>query len=48
MIAVDTNILVAYHRIAAICLEHRVHCLWTADRDFTRFPTLKCRNPLTS
>ncbi len=35
-------------RIAAICLEHRVRCLWTADRDFTRFPTLKCRNPLTT
>lgn len=33
-------------RIAAICLEHRVTCLWTADRDFTRFPALKCRNPL--
>lgn len=35
-------------RIAAICLEHRVRSLWTADRDFTRFPALKCRNPLTS
>lgn len=35
-------------RIAAICLEHRVRCLWTADRDFTRFPTLKCCNPLTT
>lgn len=35
-------------RIAAICLEHRVRFLWTADRDFTRFPALKCRNPLTA
>jgi hypothetical protein len=35
-------------RIAAICLQHRVKCLWTADRDFSRFPALKCRNPLTS
>jgi toxin-antitoxin system PIN domain toxin len=35
-------------RIAAICLEHRVDCLWTADRDFSRFPTLKCHNPLTN
>ncbi len=34
-------------RIAAICLENRVHYLWTADRDFTRFPALNCRNPLT-
>ena len=33
-------------RIAAICLQHRVRCLWTADRDFSRFPALKCRNPL--
>jgi toxin-antitoxin system PIN domain toxin len=33
-------------RIAAICLEHRVDCLWTADRDFSRFPALKCRNPM--
>ncbi len=35
-------------RIAAICVEHRVDCLWTADRDFSRFPSLKCRNPLIS
>lgn len=35
-------------RIAAICMEHRVDCLWTADRDFSRFPKLKCRNPLIS
>ena len=34
-------------RIAAICLQHRITCLWTADRDFSRFPALKCRNPLT-
>ena len=33
-------------RIAAICLVHRASCLWTADRDFTRFPALKCLNPL--
>ena len=33
-------------RIAAICLQHRITCLWTADRNFSRFPTLKCRNPL--
>jgi uncharacterized protein len=35
-------------RIAALCLEHRVRVLWTADRDFSRFPELKCVNPLTS
>jgi uncharacterized protein len=33
-------------RIAAICLEHGVSELWTADRDFSRFPTLRTRNPL--
>lgn len=33
-------------RVAAICLGHGVRELWTADRDFTRFPRLKTRNPL--
>jgi hypothetical protein len=33
-------------RIAAICLDHGVSELWTADRDFGRFPSLKTRNPL--
>jgi uncharacterized protein len=33
-------------RIAAICLEHGVSELWTADRDFGRFPSIKTRNPL--
>lgn len=33
-------------RIAALCLHHGVDELWTADRDFTRFPALKVRNPL--
>lgn len=33
-------------RIAALCLEHGVMELWTADRDFSRFPALKTRNPL--
>lgn len=33
-------------RIAAICLNHRVNELWTADRDFSQFPGLKTRNPL--
>ena len=35
-------------RIAAICLQHQVSELWTADRDFSRFPSLKTRNPLVS
>ena len=33
-------------RIAAICLQHGVREFWTADRDFSRFPSLNCRNPL--
>jgi len=34
-------------KIAAICLQHDVHELWSADRDFSRFPQLRTRNPLT-
>ena len=33
-------------RIAAICLDNGVRELWTADRDFSRFPELTVRNPL--
>lgn len=33
-------------RIAALCLNHGVAELWTADRDFSLFPDLKTRNPL--
>ena len=33
-------------RIAAICLGHGVTALWSADRDFSWFPTLKVVNPL--
>jgi uncharacterized protein len=35
-------------RIAAICLLHGVRELWTADRDFSRFPALMTRNPLVN
>jgi hypothetical protein len=34
-------------RVAAICLAHGVRELWTADRDFGRFPALTAVNPLT-
>jgi toxin-antitoxin system PIN domain toxin len=34
-------------RIAAICLHHGVTELWTADRDFSAFPKLAVRNPLS-
>ncbi len=33
-------------RIAAICISHGVTELWSADRDFSRFPVLHTRNPL--
>jgi hypothetical protein len=33
-------------RIAAVCLQHGVKVLWSADRDFSRFPDLKVVNPL--
>lgn len=33
-------------RVAALCLAHGVTELWTADRDFSRFPQLRTRNPL--
>ena len=35
-------------RIAAVCLENGVRELWSADRDFGRFPALRVRNPLVS
>ena len=33
-------------RIAALCTAHGVRELWTADRDFSRFPSLATANPL--
>ena len=33
-------------RIAALCLYHGVRVLWSADRDFSRFPSLTVTNPL--
>ena len=33
-------------KIAALCLSHGIRELWTADRDFSRFPRLKVINPL--
>lgn len=41
-----TGSLVHDARVAAICLEHGVDELWSADRDFNRFPSLTLRNPL--
>lgn len=33
-------------RIAAICLSNGVKTLWSVDRDFSRFASVKVRNPL--
>jgi toxin-antitoxin system PIN domain toxin len=33
-------------RIAALCLLHGVRELWSADRDFGRFPALTVKNPM--
>lgn len=35
-------------KIAAICLGHDVDELWSADRDFRRFPGLRVVNPLVA
>jgi toxin-antitoxin system PIN domain toxin len=33
-------------RVASLCQQHGVRELWSADRDFGRFPTLAVVNPL--
>lgn len=33
-------------KVAAICIDHEVAELWTADRDYSRFVGLKMVNPL--
>jgi len=35
-------------RIAALCRQHGVRELWSADRDFSRFGALAVVNPLIS
>ncbi len=35
-------------RVAALCLQYGVRELWSADRDFNRFPRLTVRNPLVA
>ena len=41
-----TGPLVHDARIAALCLSHGIRELWSADREFGRFPRLKVTNPL--
>jgi predicted nucleic acid-binding protein len=35
-------------RIVATCLDHNVRKLCSADRDFSKFPGLRVRNPLVA
>lgn len=35
-------------RIAALCKQHGIAEIWTADRDFNHFTGLKATNPLVS
>ncbi|MBI4859498.1 MAG: PIN domain-containing protein [Candidatus Riflebacteria bacterium] len=35
-------------RIAALCMVHGIEVLWTADRDFSRFPGVATHNPLVA
>jgi predicted nucleic acid-binding protein len=35
-------------RVASLCRLHGVRELWTADRDFSRFPGLLVHNPLVA
>ena len=35
-------------RVAALCLQHGVRELWSADRDFGRFPALNVINPMAT
>ena len=35
-------------RVAALCIQHGVRTLWTADRDFALFAPLRAVNPLVA
>jgi toxin-antitoxin system PIN domain toxin len=41
-----TGPLVHDARVAALCVQHGVTELWSADRDFSRFGVIEVRNPL--
>jgi uncharacterized protein len=34
-------------KVVGLCFQHDAHELWSADRDFSRYLSLKTRNPLT-
>ena len=33
-------------RVASCCIAYGIHEFWTVDRDFSRFPALRTKNPL--
>ena len=33
-------------RVVAVCREHGINTIWSADRDFARFPGIDIVNPL--
>jgi toxin-antitoxin system PIN domain toxin len=35
-------------RIAALCAQHAIEELWSADRDFSKYPAVTARNPLVA
>jgi toxin-antitoxin system PIN domain toxin len=43
-----TGNLIHDAHIAALAIEHGVRELWTADRDFARFPGLRIRHPFAA
>lgn len=45
--SVPTGGMIHDARIAACCIVSGIDELWTVDRDFSRFPQLRCRNPLS-
>lgn len=45
-IEISDPLLEAARQVAALCLSHGVGELWSADRDFSRFPALPVLNPL--
>lgn len=47
MASVVTGGMIHDARIAACCIVNGVDELWTVDRDFSRFPQLRYRNPLS-
>ena len=48
MASVVTGGMIHDARIAACCIVSGIDELWTVDRDFSRFPQLRCHNPLTA